>query len=203
MVLRGTVLAVNTALRRQELQLSVRADEVKEGLEYFQSYGFAAKPVTVGAGGKGAEGIILEVDPDHRVVVVVGDRRFELRGGALKSGDAAIYSDLDDPVAEASGALHRLQLTRSGGLRLMVGRADVLDLRCGTSSIWMDGEKIRFEADEIETHARKRIHWDVLGYGEDWACDGSAWWVDVWKTGNVVPGVNENISPPEHDHEEI
>lgn len=203
MAIRGTVRLVNFSLARTEVQVSGRINETKEGLEFFQPFGFSSHPVVADEDGKGAEAIILELDPDHRVVIVCGDRRFELKDGALLPGDSAQYSDLDDPGASAVDALHRIQLTRSNGKRLAVVRSEIVDMKCGSSSIFMDGEKIRLEADYIESHARKRMHWDLNGYGEDWASDGTAWWVDVWKKGNVVPGIDEDISPPEHDHGDL
>lgn len=92
MIARGTVAAVSAGSKMQGLQLRLLADEVKDGLEHFEPYGFTSHP------GAGAEAVALFLDGDrsHGVVVVVADRRYRLTG--LQAGEMAIHDDQGQKV---------------------------------------------------------------------------------------------------------
>lgn len=87
MVSRGVVLLVNDALKMQEMQLKIMADDTMDGVERFQNYGYTSVPHA------GSEAIALTVNGDksHTVVIVVDDRRYRLKG--LKAGEVAMYDD--------------------------------------------------------------------------------------------------------------
>ena len=69
MVSRGVVLLVNDALKMQEMQLKIMADDTMDGVERFQNYGYTSVPHA------GSEAIALTVNGDksHTVVIVVDD----------------------------------------------------------------------------------------------------------------------------------
>ena len=92
MLARGVVALTNSARKLQSLQMRLTADEVKDGMEHLEPYGFTSCPLP------GAEGLaaFLGGDRSHGVVVVVADRRYRLTG--LESGEVAIYTDEGDKI---------------------------------------------------------------------------------------------------------
>lgn len=98
LVSRAVVALVNDATRLQALQVTLRADQVPDGAEHYQHYGYTSVPHAQ------AEGIALAVGGSaaHVVVINVDDRRYRLK--ALAAGEVAIYDDLG----------HKVHLTRDG-----------------------------------------------------------------------------------------
>ncbi|PPS59678.1 phage baseplate assembly protein V [Pseudomonas sp. BRM28] len=89
-IARGELALVNPDGKMQGLQMRLNADEVKDGMEHFEPYGFTANPHP------GAEAVAVFVggDRSHGLVIQVSDRRFRLQG--LKSGEVALYTDEGD-----------------------------------------------------------------------------------------------------------
>ncbi len=87
MVTRAIVQLVDDAAGIQAIQLSATADELIEGAERFQDYGFTSVPLA------GAEAAVVFPGGlrSHGLVVAVGDRRYRLKG--LKAGEVAVYDD--------------------------------------------------------------------------------------------------------------
>lgn len=92
MLVRGTVVLVDSARKLQALQMRLTAGEVKDSLEHFEPYGFTSNPLA------GAEGIaaFMGGDRSHGVLLVVADRRYRIK--ELKPGEVAIYTDEGDKV---------------------------------------------------------------------------------------------------------
>ena len=92
MVARAVVRRVDDGPKMQELQVGLLADELADGVERFQNYGFTAHPLP------GAEGLAVFVGGDraHGVVIAVDDRRFRL--ASLQPGEVAIYTDEGDTI---------------------------------------------------------------------------------------------------------
>lgn len=86
-VSRGIVRLVNDALKLQEVQIALLADETRDGVERFQNYGLTSVPLS------GAEGVFLSVggSRDHGIVIAIDDRRYRLKG--LLPGEVALYDD--------------------------------------------------------------------------------------------------------------
>lgn len=86
-VSRGIVRLVNDALKLQEVQIALLADETRDGVERFQNYGLTSVPLS------GAEGVFLSVggSRDHGIVIAIDDRRYRLKG--LQPGEVALYDD--------------------------------------------------------------------------------------------------------------
>ncbi len=91
-LVRGTVVLVDSARKLQALQMRLTAGEVKDSLEHFEPYGFTSNPLA------GAEGIaaFMGGDRSHGVLLVVADRRYRIK--ELKPGEVAIYTDEGDKV---------------------------------------------------------------------------------------------------------
>lgn len=92
LVTRGVVSLVNAGSQMQTLQMRLHADEVKDGMEHFEPYGFSAHPHP------GAEGLSLFFNGDrsHGVVICVADRQFRIV--ELQAGEVAIYTDEKDTL---------------------------------------------------------------------------------------------------------
>jgi len=76
-VSRGIVRLVSDALKLQEVQIALLADETRDGVERFQNYGLTSVPLS------GAEGVFLSVggSRDHGIVI------------AMQAGEVALYDD--------------------------------------------------------------------------------------------------------------
>ncbi len=92
MVSRATVSAIDDAPTLQSLQIELLDEEVQDGVEHFQPYGFAAHPHAE------AEAIMLGVGGtrSHAVVLAVSDRRYRMK--AMRQGEVALYDDLGQSV---------------------------------------------------------------------------------------------------------
>lgn len=87
MVGRGTISAVDDGRQAQELQVEGLSDEVHDGVERFQDYGFTSHPLP------GAEVVTVAVGGtrSHQIAVAIEDRRH--RPLDLEPGEVAIYDD--------------------------------------------------------------------------------------------------------------
>jgi phage baseplate assembly protein V len=114
MLVRGTVVLVDSARKLQALQMRLTAGEVKDGLEHFEPYGFTSNPLA------GAEGIAAFIggDRSHGVLLVVADRRYRIQG--MEPGEVAIYTD--------EGA--KIHLKRG---RIIDIEADVINFKAATA----------------------------------------------------------------------
>ena len=114
MLVRGTVVLVDSARKLQALQMRLTAGEVKDGLEHFEPYGFTSNPLA------GAEGIAAFIggDRSHGVLLVVADRRYRIQG--MEPGEVAIYPD--------EGA--KVHLKRG---RIIDIEADVINFKAATA----------------------------------------------------------------------
>ncbi len=100
---RGVVALVDAGRKLQSLQMRLTADEVKDGMEHFEPYGFTSNPHP------GAEGLaaFLGGDRSHGVVICVSDRRFRLQG--LQSGEVALHTDEGDVLHFKRGRVIEVQ----------------------------------------------------------------------------------------------
>jgi phage baseplate assembly protein V len=96
---RGVVATSNAAGKMQTLQAKLLADEVKDGLEHFEPYGYTSRPKP------GAEllAAFLDGDRSNGVILVASDRRYRI--AALEEGEVAIYTDEGDSIILKRGRL--------------------------------------------------------------------------------------------------
>lgn len=135
---RGVVALVDAGRKLQGLQMRLTADEVKDGMEHFEPYGFTSNPQP------GAEGLaaFLGGDRSHGVVICVSDRRFRLQ--ALKSGEVALYTDEGD--------------------RLHFKRGRVIEVETLTLKVTA-GEAVEFDTPVIRTTGRIESVGDQIAAG--------------------------------------
>ncbi|MFG0862616.1 phage baseplate assembly protein V [Pseudomonas sp. CJQ_13] len=132
---RGVVALVDAGRMLQGLQMRLTADEVKDGMEHFEPYGFTSNPQP------GAEGLAAFINGDrsHGVVICVADRRFRLRG--LQSGEVALYTDEGDFLHFKRGRVIEVQ---TATFRVKADTAVEFDtpLISTTGRIVSDGDQI-------------------------------------------------------------
>ena len=135
---RGVVALVDAGRKLQGLQMRLTADEVKDGMEHFEPYGFTSNPQP------GAEGLaaFLGGDRSHGVVICVSDRRFRLQ--ALESGEVALYTDEGD--------------------RLHFKRGRVIEVETLTLKVTA-GEAVEFDTPVIRTTGRIESVGDQIAAG--------------------------------------
>ncbi|PAL25469.1 phage baseplate assembly protein V [Sphingopyxis sp. GW247-27LB] len=92
MIGRAVVSGSDDEAKAQALQVELLSDEVQDGVERFQGYGFTSRPHP------GAEALVVCVGGtrSHGVVVQVEDRRYRLKG--MEEGEVAIFDDLGQVV---------------------------------------------------------------------------------------------------------
>lgn len=97
MVGRCILHAVNAGTGIQTVRVQVLADEVMDGVEHLEPYGFTSHPLA------GAEGVLLNVAGQRgaAVAVCLGNRAFRLR--ELESGEVALYTDEGDSLVFKRG----------------------------------------------------------------------------------------------------
>lgn len=102
MIARGVVALADAQRKLQTLQLRLTAQEVKDGVEHFEPYGYTSCPHD------GAEALVLfpSGDRSHAVTVCVTDRRYRHLG--LKPGEVAIYTDEGDKLVMKRGRIVEL-----------------------------------------------------------------------------------------------
>lgn len=96
-VARAVLNVVDDEGNMQRVQVSLLEDEVIDGVERFQNYGFTSVPE------EGAEATVVFVGADrsHPVVVVADDRR--VRKKSLKPGEVAVYHKNGDFIHLKNG----------------------------------------------------------------------------------------------------
>lgn len=89
---RAIVRLIDDGAKAQAMQLELLSDEVQDGVERFQEYGFTSHPHP------DAEAIVACPGGlrSHAVVIAVEDRRYRLTG--LRQGEVALYDDLGNVV---------------------------------------------------------------------------------------------------------
>lgn len=88
MVLRAQAFKVDDTLKTQTLQVGLRANQVRDGVEHLQNYGFTHHAPT-----DAGDVLVLcaNGDSEQALAILVNDRKYRLRG--LESGEVAMYDD--------------------------------------------------------------------------------------------------------------
>lgn len=87
---RGVLRSVNDSNGRQQLQVELLKDELRDGVEHMQNYGFTSHPT----GGDVAVAFISG-NREQGIVLVVDDRRYRI---SLEPGEVAIYDDQGNKI---------------------------------------------------------------------------------------------------------
>ena len=102
MVSRCILSVVNPNAGIQQVQVSILADEVMDGVEHMEPYGYTSHPLA------GGEGVLLNVAGQRgaAVAVNIGGRAFRLQG--LAAGEVALYTDEKDTLIFKRGNIVEL-----------------------------------------------------------------------------------------------
>lgn len=87
---RGVLRGVNDSNGRQQVQVELLKNELRDGVEHMQNYGFTSHPT----GGDVAVAFIGG-NREQGIVLVVDDRRYRI---PLQAGEVAIYDDQGNKV---------------------------------------------------------------------------------------------------------
>ena len=87
-IVRGTVTQSSDQNMR-EVQVNLQADEVRDGIEHFEPYGFSSEPFI--DGNTDALTVFFDDSREHGAVICVADRRYRIK--ALEKGEVVIYDD--------------------------------------------------------------------------------------------------------------
>lgn len=107
MVGRAVLRAINDGTSTQTVQLELLKDELYDGVERFQEYGFTSVPHA------GAEAVMVSIGGTrgHGIVIAVDDKRYRIK--SLENGEVAIYTDEDQDGG------HRIHLKRNKEIELL------------------------------------------------------------------------------------
>jgi phage baseplate assembly protein V len=142
MIARGVITAIQDSEGLQLIQGTLLADEVSDGMERFQNYGFSSVPPP------GSEFIVLFVaGRSHPVVIAVDNRAARPKDKEI--GDSIMYS--------------------IGGNSILLSAEDGKIHITAPDNIIIRSEKtLRLDGKQIEIHADESIKWDCGGRGFDY-----------------------------------
>ncbi|WP_067734499.1 phage baseplate assembly protein V [Novosphingobium naphthalenivorans] len=125
MIGRAIVRLIDDTQQAQSLQIELLADEVQDGAERLQNYGFTSHPHP----GAEAVGVFPAGLRSHGIVIAVEDRRYRLTG--LEQGEVAMFDDLGNVIKLGRTAIEvtavaDITVTAAGDASLCVqGNADL------------------------------------------------------------------------------
>lgn len=141
---RGVLRAVTDTGPRQQVQVELLKDELRDGLEHMQNYGFTSHP-------KGGDVAVafLGGNREQGIVLVVDDRRYRI---PLLAGEVAIYDDLGNKIELLR---EMVKVTAVQHVEVvaptikMIGNLEVIGNIDTTGTITNNGKRI----DSTHTHA--------------------------------------------------
>lgn len=149
MLARGTLASLNRARKMQRIQAKLLGGEGKQGIEFFENYGFTSAPHD------GAEvfAAFLDGDRSHGVALCIADRRFRI---LLEQGEVAIYDDQDHKVhlkresVEVYSAAHPVKVYDDQGQRVEITRSEIVVESPINAVRVISAVKLRVEAPLLE-----------------------------------------------------
>lgn len=173
---RAILRLVDDSTLFQTVQVEALADELLDGRERMQNYGFTGHPHP------GAEAIVLAMggSRNHAVIIAVDDRRYRLQG--LAEGEVALYDDRDQ-------VMH----LKRGGIRVYSPHNILIE----TDGI------LRLEGDGVEIHGRRYVQSDVHGKGKRETYRGGVahhtdTYLDTHTATSAEKGLDQPHIPSEH-----
>lgn len=124
MIVRGVIKLVNDKTKIQQIQASLLAGELKDGIEHYQEYGLSTNPPA------GTEALVVFCggSRNNGVIVATGDRKFRLK--ELQPGEVALYTDEGDVIKLARN--RKIQVST---LHLEVSAAESISYNTKTFSV--------------------------------------------------------------------
>lgn len=141
LVARGVLHRVDDDAQVQAVQVGLLPDEVRDGVERVQDYGFTSVPLA----GMEPLAVFVGGDRSNGVVIAVADRQYRLKG--LRGGEVALYDDRGQVV----------HLTREG-----------IRVESPFNVTVKAGQTLRLEGDVVQLHAHTLYRFDVNGHGQVW-----------------------------------
>jgi phage baseplate assembly protein V len=139
---RGVLRGVNDSTGRQQLQVELLKNELRDGVEHMQNYGFTSHPM----GGDVAVAFIGG-NREQGIVLVVDDRRYRI---SLQPGEVALYDDLGNKVALLRD---RLQITA-----VLKVQVDAPDGEFNIGNLDINGTSLRHNGKDIgSTHKHSGV----------------------------------------------
>jgi phage gp45-like len=146
-VKRVTVERTDDDRLMQEVEINLFHDEKMKEIEHFQPYGVSSRvkgPTTEGGKKRKAEGVVIFTggNRSHGIVVVVGDRRYRLKG--LQEGEVALHDDQDQKV----------HITRDGILVSGGKNKKPVTVVCGNATTVVKDGEIKAKVDKLAVYVR-------------------------------------------------
>ena len=132
MITRGVIAAISDSTQAQSVQIELFADEVQDGVERWQGYGFTSHPHP------GAEALAVFVGGtrSHGVIIQVEDRRYRLKD--IAEGEVALFDDLGQVI----------HLKRDG-----IAIESMLKVTIDAPEIAVTGDTVTVDADSVAVTA--------------------------------------------------
>ena len=132
MIRRGAVTLVDDSKPMQLLQVESYANDISDGVERFQPYGFTSNPPGE------CEVIVASINgnADHEVVVALDDRSHRPSGS--QPGEVSVYDDQGNLVKLARGG----SVIVNGATSVSVSAATTISIVVGSSSITVSASGI-------------------------------------------------------------
>lgn len=130
---RGVLRGVSDSGPRQQVQVELLKDELRDGLEHMQNYGFTSHPL----GGDVAVAF-LGGNREQGIVLVIDDRRYRL---ALMPGEVAIYDDLGNKI-ELLRDMVKVTAMQKIQINSPIGEFNIDDLDINGASLKHNGKEI-------------------------------------------------------------
>jgi phage gp45-like len=145
LIARAVVLEATEDGTLRRLMLGILQDEITEGVDHFQEYGFISRPL------RGCEALVLHLGGDRGFgfVVATDDPRYRPLG--LEPGDVVIYND-GDTLAEGEEPPEWVEVPGDGspvqGLcRITLGRDREIRLSCAKFTVNVNGVPSEFNGE--------------------------------------------------------
>lgn len=178
-------------------QVEALKDEVLDGREHLQAYGFSSHPLP------GARGVVASIGGarNNAVVIVLSDPRHR---PDLAAGDAALHDhrqqiirltetgiEIETPFDVTVTAAQSVTVEAAESVEITA--AGAVTVTAATDLTLAAAGRLRLQAQTVEIAAQQSMKLDAGGYGETWFPDGRA----TWTQGTSSKGQSAP-QPPEH-----
>lgn len=144
MFARGVLRGVDDSNGRQQVQVELLKDELRDNVEHMQNYGFTSHPT-----GGDVAFAALGGNREQGIVLVVDDRRYRI---PLQAGEVAIYDDLGNKVELLRDMLRVTAVTKAQIVAPdieIIGNVKIQGNVVTTGTITNNGKRV----DSTHTHA--------------------------------------------------
>lgn len=139
LIARGILNLTNDAGKTQTVQVSLLADEVRDGIEHVYEYGFTSNPIA------GAEAIttFINGNKDNGVVTTIYDKRYRPRD--LQPGEVMLHTH-ETP---------RVYLKKDN--KILVTCSAEIKIQCGNSVITMTPSSVTVDTQNFTVNASSAV----------------------------------------------